>query len=414
MSPFRRLYNRLIQKPSVLFLHQSYYHFYYLAQALRLRGWDALTVSLEDPESPNAKYYHGSDVNLYSPDPVEFKKNILEFYEEALRRFRLLHFAGDGLMSFFPEHWNHGAEAAPDILKWREQGKKIAYTVSGCSSAVSQSSVARWSGQGGAVVCNVCPWRSRPEVCSDPKNLSWGKKVNQYCDLVFGETVPALDYLDSPKVVREPTTMCLDSDFWNPGLEVPEEHRVSKAAGELLVYHAMGNHETRTVNGRNIKGSHAVIQAVEQLQSEKVPVRLLFVTDRKNTEIRFYQAQADVIVDQLNYGRYGATAREGMMLGKPVICYLNRHEMKPRQELVSMREVPLVSATEASITEVLRNLLLNEAKRKEIGRASREYALKWHSAEGCAERYEKITENLWKGRLAEYPFPRPSRCHVRP
>src|SRR5437867_11446411 len=44
---------------SVVFLHNSYYHFYYLAQALRRRGWDAITVSLEDPHGPQALYYHG-------------------------------------------------------------------------------------------------------------------------------------------------------------------------------------------------------------------------------------------------------------------------------------------------------------------------------------------------------------------
>jgi len=35
------------KRRSVLFLHHSYYHFYYLAKALRRRGWDAVTVNLE-------------------------------------------------------------------------------------------------------------------------------------------------------------------------------------------------------------------------------------------------------------------------------------------------------------------------------------------------------------------------------
>src|SRR5438105_4953404 len=52
---------------SVVFLNNSYYHFYYLAQALRRRGWDAVTVSLEAPDGPQSYFYHGEDVNLYSP-----------------------------------------------------------------------------------------------------------------------------------------------------------------------------------------------------------------------------------------------------------------------------------------------------------------------------------------------------------
>src|SRR2546430_10520783 len=85
-------------KRNVLFLHNSYYHFYYLAQALRRRGWDAVTVSLEDPNGPHANYYHGEDLNLFSPDLVQFHLKIEEFFAEAIERFSLLHFAGDGVM----------------------------------------------------------------------------------------------------------------------------------------------------------------------------------------------------------------------------------------------------------------------------------------------------------------------------
>src|SRR5215467_7308132 len=54
------------KKRNVLFLHNSYYHFYYLARALRRRGWDAIVVSLEDLNGPNARYYHAEDVNLFA------------------------------------------------------------------------------------------------------------------------------------------------------------------------------------------------------------------------------------------------------------------------------------------------------------------------------------------------------------
>ena len=40
--------------------------------------------------------------------------------------------------------------------------------------------------------------------------------------------------------------------------------------------------------------------------------------------MRFYQAQADIVVDQLIYGHWGSTAVECMALGKPVVCYLDK------------------------------------------------------------------------------------------
>lgn len=382
---------------SVAFLHNSYYHFYYLAQALRRRGWDALTVSLEDPNGPHAKYYHGEDVNLFSPDPLQLHKNIEEFFAQAIERFRFLHFAGEGVMSFFPENWE---KSEPwDIIQWRNRGNKIGYTISGCNDGVAQSSVTRWSATGGEVVCDKCPWQLRPDICNDAKSLAWGEKLDKYCDVIFTEGFPALDYQNTTKTVREPTTMCLDPGFWDPDLKVPDHLKISRKEAELVVYHSFGNYQLRTANGRDIKGTGAIMAAIERLQSEGIPVRLVFVTGMKSTEVRFLQVQADVIVDQLNYGRYGATAREGMMLGKPTICYINPNEPSPGDVLSSIREVPLVSATERTVYEVLKDLLLSSEKRRRIGQASREYALKWHSADACAERYQRIYDSVMHGSI---------------
>ena len=381
---------------SVVFLHHSYYHFYYLAKALRRRGWDAVTVSCEAPGGPHSQYYHGEDINLFGRNNSQFMYNLEEFFALAKKRFDLLHFAGDGCMSFFPDHW--ASDEPPDIVEWRVLGHKIAYTISGCNSGVAQSSVTQWSRtKGGKSVCDKCPWQHEPSVCNDAKNLAWGGKVEKYCDVIFTEASPALDYQAGIKAVREPATMCLDPSFWRPGLPVPRRFRILRKNGELLVYNAFGNMHLRARNGRDIKGTMAVRAAIERLQAEGLPVRLVFVTGMKNAEVRFLQVQCDVIVDQLNYGRYGATAREGMMLGKPTICYINHNEPGPEHVLACMSELPLVSATEHTIYEVLRNLLLDPAKRAAIGRASRAYALKWHSADACAERYERIYDEVMSG-----------------
>jgi hypothetical protein len=382
---------------SVLFLRNSYYHFHYLAEALRRRGWDALTVSTEDPNGPNAAYYHGEDVNLWDPDPKRFRHNIEEFYWDAVDRFALLHFAGDGLLSFFPEASE--AEEPWDIVEWRRRGRKIAYTISGCNSGVAQSTVARWSALGGSVVCDKCPWQLTPEVCNDAKNLAWGRKVDRYCDVIFTEGSPALDHQAIHKAVREPTTMCLDPEFWKPDLAVPDPLKINRSDNELLVYHSFGNYDLRTAHGRNIKGTGAIQAAVERFQAEGMAVRLIFVTGVRNTEVRYLQIQADVIVDQLNYGRYGATAREAMMLGKPTICYINRSEPKPADVLRSTQELPLVSATEETIYEVLRDLLLDRERRRRLGAAGRAFAMKWHSADACAERYEAIYDSVMSERF---------------
>jgi len=398
MNPFR-LWRRA--ERSVVFLNHSYYHFWYLSRALRKRGWDALVVSTESPASPHARFYHGEDINLNTASESRFAHRwvnykISSFVANAQRRFKLMHFAGDGHLSFYP--WAIGEEDPQDIVNWRAAGGRIAYTISGCNSATSQSAVAAWSGSLGSVnVCNRCPWQHRPEICNDAKNLAWGVKVRKYCDVIFAETLPALDHVRSgPRIVRESVTTALDPEIWDPGLKIPEKYRQERAEGEILIYHGVGNYEARSKEGRNIKGTQAVFAAIERLKLEGHPVRLVFCTDVPSIDMRFVHAQVDIVVDQLNYGRYGATAREGMMLGKPVITYMNIREYLPGDELQSLKECPLVSATEESIYAVLKDLVLNPDKRRAIGEASRRFAMKWHSADACAERYERIYDEMMK------------------
>jgi hypothetical protein len=381
---------------SVLFLHHSYYNFFYLAVALRRRGWDAVSASIEDPNGPHAKYYHGEDVNLFDRDPGRYQRNLLDFFSEVEARFRMVHFYGRGRMSFFPESFDNrpAYDVLPtDFIRLRQRGVKIGYSVCGCLDGVAQLSVNSWSG-----ACDRCVWQHQRHVCADDTNLAWGHKLHLMCDLIATEGFPALDWQGKgDKLFREPLTTALDPDFWRPDLEIPEQYRLKRSPGELVVYHGVGNYDTRAREGRGIKGTGSVMAAIDRLRVEGVPVRLEFVTDMPNKRVRFIQVQADIVVDQLNYGRYGAQAREGMMLGRPTVCYINKSEPPGADRLDSIETCPLVSATEHTIYEVLKDLLGNEAKRRAIGEASRAFALKWHSASACAERFERVYDRLMQG-----------------
>jgi len=88
-----------------------------------------------------------------------------------------------------------------------------------------------------------------------------------------------------------------------------------------------------------------------------------------------------------------------MMLGKATICYINRSEPNPSDVLRSTQEVPLVSATEETIYGVLRGLLLDRERRRQLGSAGRAFAMKWHSADACAERYEAVYDSVMNGKF---------------
>jgi glycosyltransferase involved in cell wall biosynthesis len=227
--------------------------------------------------------------------------------------------------------------------------------------------------------------------------------LDRMCDLVCSETDWPLEARLGDKFFREPLTTAVDPDLWHPDIDVPADLRIDREPGELIVYHAVGNYSTRRVGDRDIKGTGAVFAAIERLQAEGVKVTLKFVTDMPSRMIRFIQVQADVVIDQLNYGRYGATAREAMMLGRPTICYIDPRQPAPLSPSVALSECPLVSADETTVYEVLRDLLASPAERQRIGRLSRRYALKWHSADACAARYEQVYDQLMAGLSPQLP-----------
>ena len=380
-----------MKKRSVLFFRNSYYHFYYLAKALRKRGWDAIVVSPDDPSGADAFLFHGEDLNIYDNNRKKFHNNVATLLKEAKERFELLHFCGDNMLGLYPESVKK--YAPPEILEWKSLGKKIAYTPSGCLSATSQSSVSKWSLLDGKNTCDVCRWQNEPHVCSDYGNLHWGRKINSYADIIFSANLPFLDYLSSGKSFRT-SIICLDPEVWSDTLKIPVEFNERQNSGEIIIYHGVGNYNRRTTGGKNIKGTSVIFDAIEKLQTEGFNCRLIFKQDMANINLRYIQAQADIVVDELNNGRYGATSRECMMLGKPVICYINKNEVISSGKLDCLDELPLVSATEETIYNKLKELVLNESLRAEIGKASREYAVKWHSADVCAEVYEKVYDEL--------------------
>jgi hypothetical protein len=386
---------------SVVFVNNAYYNFFYLARALRDRGWDAINVSVENPDGPNAIYYHGEDLNLYDADPDVMHRNIVGFFDEVKVRFRMVHFYGIGQMSFFPTSYDYSDDfdVLPlDFIELKKLGIKIGNSNGGCSHGISQTAFSQWS----AGCCNRCVWQNQPAVCSDRRNLAWGHKVESVVDLHATEGNPALDYQGTKKCYREPLTTALDPEVWRPDLPIPERLRLQRTDDEVLIYHAVGNLKTRSSRTRNIKGTPAILDAIERLQAEGLKVRLEFATDVPNLDVRFIQAQCDIIIDQLNFGRYGATGREAMMLGKTTVCRLDPHEPDGVKTLQALTECPIVTADEASIYAVLRELVLDPDRRRITGEASRRYALKWHSAEACAQRYEEVYDRLMRG-LAPVP-----------
>ncbi|MES2984402.1 MAG: glycosyltransferase [Pseudomonadota bacterium] len=383
----------------VLYAGQAYYNAWYLARALRERGWKADLLNWDLNESSQI-YYHGEDIRFTMENPYPVVRD-LRIYVAALYDYDVFHFSntqgicfGFPLQSLFERHWGKHAEV--HLLK--QLGKKIVYSNNGCQDGVSQTAFAQW---GPESICAICPWLHRPDVCSDTRNLSWGKFRNEVADyqcLLGGNRV---DYNLAPTVHESPEFYCLNPQVWDPELPIPAELFLPKATPDTLrVYHAVGHKKERTSeDGINIKSSHIYLPLIEKLQAEGIPLELIAPTGIPNMQVRFLQMQADIFLEMLTFGWFGANAREAMMLGKPVICYIRPEWLESlRREIPEYADtLPIISATPHTVEAILRDLIANPQKRREIGERSRAFALKWHSMDAAGKRFDEIYTKLLSG-----------------
>ncbi|WP_338690962.1 hypothetical protein V5279_31080 [Bradyrhizobium sp. 26S5] len=385
------------RRRSALFLHHSYYHFNNLAEGLKERGWDAMTVSLENPASPQQQFFHGEDLSLFHADPTQMQRQVAQFFKSVPERFEAMHFYGMGAAALFSDNMEAGQKNTKipwDFMELRRHNLIIGNMPSGCIEGALPSSFFEVTDG----VCSHCVWQLRPDICSEDRNAAWLARLDLVCDWVGLEGDWVTPERKTPRHVFGPAVTALSKDRWRPDLEVPDAFWIARAPDELLVYHAVGNYESRRDQGRDIKGTGAVLAAIDRLKAEGCPIRLFFATDLPSRDVRYYQVQADIVVDQLNYGRLGANARESLMLGRPVITSLKHGR---GEKLPYLAEAPVQHADEATIYGELKALVNDPERRRRMSELSRAFALKWHTQEVCAARFETIIDRVRAGLPAD-------------
>ncbi len=139
---------------------------------------------------------------------------------------------------------------------------------------------------------------------------------------------------------------------------------------ELVVAHAP--------SVRAQKGTDAIIEAIEQLRREGVPIRLKLIEGMAHRDCVRSMTEADIFVDQLLYGWYGGAAVEAMSLGIPTIAYIDERDLRWIPPAMAA-DLPIINATPETIRDRLLELhRMGSDARRERGRASHSFVSKWH------------------------------------
>lgn len=235
-------------------------------------------------------------------------------------------------------------------------------------------------------VCNNCGFWDR---CSDQLNNLNFSRIRRYFDMKIG--VGAID--SSQFQMTHLKWKSIDLNLWSPDIVIPKEHRLPSTKKLRILHSAYLS--GRNWKGRNIKGSPFVLEAIERLQNEGHSVEYFFIKDKPSNQMRFYQAQADIVVEQLIYGWWGSTFVETSALGKPVICYL-RPSWKESflKTFPDYKTLPVIEADTNLIYDSLKKLVVDSDLRRTKGIESRRFAELHFNSQSNARSLIKVMQSL--------------------
>lgn len=179
-----------------------------------------------------------------------------------------------------------------------------------------------------------------------------------------------------------PNQYALDPDEFAPGVKSGADGR----NGPVTVLHAP--------NHRRIKGTEDLERAIDDLRREGLGVRLVLVEGRPNDEVREALRTADIVAEQFLVG-YGLLAVEGMASGAAVLSNIGWFPPEIRRH-PAIVESPIVDANPDTLTDRLRDLVVDPGHRRQLGSRGRDYVLRWHSQAASAATWSAIVDALWR------------------
>jgi glycosyltransferase involved in cell wall biosynthesis len=347
-------------KPAILWGPRPIINIKYSSLADRLHGYRSDTLVYEVYHLNARTDFDYSFARVYSVPVLGAVVPYASFLWAGLRYDIFGFFFTGGLLTPSPFWWI-------ELPLLRLAGKKIVVYPYGQDARIP--SLTRGSG-GWNAYTDVPPGEEDRDEHDVRRRLA---AFGRYANVVLGcaDLVEHLPRLDG--VFLYP----FDADAWPPA-SAPEDDVVT-------VVHSP--------NHRHYKGTRYLLEAVETLQREGLPIELILVEKMPNEEAREVYRRSDLIADQFLIGAYALLAIEGMALGKPVLCYLN-----PRFERFhpEWAECPIVSANPDTLLEELRRLVLDSDLRAKLGERGPAYVRKYHALESVGAKMDEIYRALWR------------------
>tara|TARA_Y100000768_G_scaffold302854_1_gene236767 strand:- start:30354 stop:31499 length:1146 start_codon:yes stop_codon:yes gene_type:complete len=377
------------KKKSIIFLNPDYHCSFIYRDELREKNWIA---DIYVPNNyPEQLLYDNEDLILA---PFDEESSVFSMLKNRMKKIKFFinlclrykfHFCYGGIDQFCV-----GENRLPLNKSFRLYlfiakifRCTIVYASSGC---MGEETKAHWMKYEKGNVCNNCGWSEK--ICNDDRNQKDFDIIRRYSDINIGHGF----YDSSQFKMTHMKYKSVDLELWNPDIEVPEKFRLEKT-NNIRILHSYVD-ENRKSDNRNIKGSPFVVDAINRLQAEGLHVEYMYIDKVNSRDMRYYQVQADIVVEQLIYGWWGSTGVETMSLGKPVVCFIRKSFKEFFLEKYSEYDsLPIIEADTSTIYDVLKKLVLDESYRANKSKESRLFAKSYFDIKKNAISLEKVLLN---------------------
>lgn len=317
-------------------------------------------------QSNDLKYDYLLD---YSEENILYPFKVAKFYKSIIDEFDIFHFNfGTTLMSY-----KNPLLDMIDLSYLKAKKKKIVVTYQGDDARQNASNL----------YCenkNTIQEKRFMEKEEEHDQLKKRRidKFNRYAEFIWTLNPDVLKYL--PQRARFRPYSHILADEWCP---VYSDYREKSTQ----ILHAPTN--------RLVKGTDAVIDAVNSLKADGYSLELELLENIPKEKAILRYKNADIVIDQLKIGFYGGFAVEAMALGKPVIAYINESDMK-KIPLKMREQNPIIQANTKNVYFVLKYYLENKEKLAKIAVDSRKYAVRWHDIDFVAGHIIKAYEHCFQ------------------
>lgn len=190
------------------------------------------------------------------------------------------------------------------------------------------------------------------------------EKMARHVHHMWSVNPDLLHFLPREKSSFLPYTVSTRGFVWQPA---------DPSRRKLRIVHAPTN--------RAAKGSSHILAAFERLQAtHREQFELRLIEGVAHAEAMRMYADADLIVDQILIGWYGALAVETMAMGKPVVARIAREDLRFLPADMARDVVgAVINAEPDTIEHVLRRCIEDRAFLAHHSEAGASYARRWHA-----------------------------------